>query len=106
MTILLVEDNPGDVGLIRIALRDSRVPTRLLMARDGEEALQFLHGEGSFLADSGAPSGSRVRRPMPLIGHGSEPLAVVERLAASRTIGYERHQIPQKPLARDAFSAP
>lgn len=52
MNILLVEDNPGDVGLIRIALRDSRVPTRLLVARDGEEALQFLHGEGSF---AGAP---------------------------------------------------
>ena len=48
MIILLVEDNPGDVGLIKIAFRESKLNNRLLVARDGEEALQFLRHEGAF----------------------------------------------------------
>lgn len=40
--ILLVEDNPGDVELIRIALRDCPFPNRLSVAKDGVEALGFL----------------------------------------------------------------
>jgi two-component system, chemotaxis family, response regulator Rcp1 len=45
LEVLLVEDNPGDVRLVREALRDSTVGTRLSVARDGEEALAFLRRE-------------------------------------------------------------
>jgi len=43
--ILLVEDNAGDVGLMREALSEAKVPNRLHVAQDGIEALQFLRKE-------------------------------------------------------------
>jgi CheY-like chemotaxis protein len=44
--ILLVEDNPGDVGLVREALRESKLLHRLSTAKDGEEALSLLRRQG------------------------------------------------------------
>jgi two-component system response regulator len=44
--ILYVEDNAADVELTMIALRRSRVPNRVHIARDGEEALDFLFCRG------------------------------------------------------------
>ena len=41
--ILLVEDNPGDVRLIREAFREADVETTFHAVRDGDEALEFLH---------------------------------------------------------------
>jgi chemotaxis family two-component system response regulator Rcp1 len=46
--ILLVEDNPGDARLTQEALREGRVHNRLHHARDGIEALAFLHREAPF----------------------------------------------------------
>src|SRR6266545_2325088 len=43
--ILLVEDNPADVRLTIEALKDTRVPARLHVARDGVEALRMLKDE-------------------------------------------------------------
>ncbi|ARJ67417.1 response regulator [Magnetospirillum sp. ME-1] len=40
--ILLVEDDPGDAGLVRIALRRSRHSCRLHHVKDGDEAMGFL----------------------------------------------------------------
>lgn len=40
--VLLVEDNPGDVRLIRRALAHGRPHTELHVAHDGPEALLFL----------------------------------------------------------------
>ncbi|MGQ9780623.1 MAG: response regulator [Bacillota bacterium] len=40
--ILLVEDNPGDIRLIREAFREGKFANRLHVATDGEEALAFL----------------------------------------------------------------
>jgi two-component system, chemotaxis family, response regulator Rcp1 len=42
--ILLVEDNPGDVRLVRESLRECGLPHRLTVAMDGVEALERLHG--------------------------------------------------------------
>lgn len=50
--ILLVEDNPGDVELARVALADSKVTNRLRVVEDGESALDYMHRRGRF---SGAP---------------------------------------------------
>jgi two-component system response regulator len=45
-TILLVEDNPDDVALATRALRRSNIKNELVVAGDGEEALQrILHGD-------------------------------------------------------------
>ena len=44
--ILLVEDNPGDVRLTMEALRDGKVRNNLHVAKDGVEAMAFLHQEG------------------------------------------------------------
>ena len=46
--ILLVEDNPGDARLAKEALVDSKIRNNLFVARDGEEALEFLFQKGSF----------------------------------------------------------
>lgn len=46
--ILLVEDNPGDVRLIREALKEGKVSNRLSVASDGVEAVAFLRNEGQY----------------------------------------------------------
>ncbi len=46
--ILLVEDNPGDVRLTKEALKDAKVLNDVYIAKDGVEAMQFLHKEGAF----------------------------------------------------------
>ncbi len=46
-TILLVEDNAGDVRLTREALREADVSVELTVVPDGEQALAFLRGEGA-----------------------------------------------------------
>ncbi|MCK4851898.1 MAG: response regulator [Candidatus Omnitrophica bacterium] len=51
--ILIVENNPADVRLIQEALVGGRMSTRLHVARDGAEALAFLHGEGKYTGVSG-----------------------------------------------------
>ena len=43
--ILIVEDNPGDVRLMREALRDLQPPVAIDVAMDEEQALRLLHNE-------------------------------------------------------------
>jgi chemotaxis family two-component system response regulator Rcp1 len=45
--MLLVEDNPGDVRLVREALQEGRMPCHLNVAKDGREATDFLWRRGS-----------------------------------------------------------
>jgi CheY-like chemotaxis protein len=46
--ILLVEDNPSDAELTLHALQKSNLANRIHLARDGEEALDFLFCRGDF----------------------------------------------------------
>jgi CheY-like chemotaxis protein len=46
--ILLVEDNPSDVGLTQRALAKSRVANELVVSEDGQEALDYLFGSGKY----------------------------------------------------------
>ena len=46
--ILLVEDNPNDVELTLHALGKYRLSTRVVVVRDGAEALDFLFSEGQY----------------------------------------------------------
>ena len=47
-SILIVEDKPGDVRLMREALRDLSPPAQVYVAVDGDEALQFIRQQGKF----------------------------------------------------------
>lgn len=44
--ILLVEDNPDDVELTRIAFAEAGIDRRLVVVRDGAEALDYLFARG------------------------------------------------------------
>src|ERR1017187_8753300 len=46
--ILLVEDNEGDVFLTTEAFKSAKVANNLNVARDGVEAMEFLHRSGPF----------------------------------------------------------
>jgi two-component system, chemotaxis family, response regulator Rcp1 len=48
MELLLIEDNPADVRLVREALVESGLAIRLHWAASGEEALGFLHRQAPF----------------------------------------------------------
>jgi CheY-like chemotaxis protein len=48
MQILLVEDDPKDVTLTLQALREENLVNNIQVARDGEEALDFLFCRGEF----------------------------------------------------------
>jgi chemotaxis family two-component system response regulator Rcp1 len=52
--ILLVEDNPDDVLLTAEVLRETRIPSDLHVAMDGEEAMDFFHRRDPF-ADAPVP---------------------------------------------------
>ncbi len=52
MEILLVEDNPDDVELTLHALQEENLANKISVARDGEEALEFLFCEGAHAARS------------------------------------------------------
>ena len=53
MEILLVEDSPTDRELTLRALEKAKVANRIEIARDGEEALDFLFGRGAFAGRAG-----------------------------------------------------
>ena len=46
--ILLVEDNPGDVRLTQEAFREARMPIKINVAMDGEEAIAYLRHQAPF----------------------------------------------------------
>jgi len=47
-TILLVEDNPSDIALTERALEKGRIANELVVVQDGQEALDYLWGGGSY----------------------------------------------------------
>jgi len=52
--VLLVEDDPGDVLLIREAFEYNKVQNHISVVNDGEQALAFLRNEGQY-ADARRP---------------------------------------------------
>jgi two-component system, response regulator len=46
--ILLVEDNPSDVDLTKRAFEKKNLANTLVVARDGQDALDYLFGSGAY----------------------------------------------------------
>jgi len=51
ITILLVEDNPGDVRLIKEVFKDGKVVNTLTVAKDGMDAMAILKDSSKELPD-------------------------------------------------------
>ena len=47
-TILLVEDNPSDIDLAKLALKKAGLEINLVVAENGHEALDYLFGLGNY----------------------------------------------------------
>jgi chemotaxis family two-component system response regulator Rcp1 len=47
--ILLVEDNPGDVRLIKEVFKDAKIYNSMQVAYDGEVAMEILRKEGEYI---------------------------------------------------------
>jgi CheY-like chemotaxis protein len=48
ISVLLVDDDPGDVLMIEEALESSGAPRNIFVVNDGEEAVSFLRQTGAF----------------------------------------------------------
>jgi CheY-like chemotaxis protein len=57
--ILLVDDDPNDIFLLKRALRQAHVRQPVRAVQDGEEAVHYLEGRGHF--------GDRRKHPLPCI---------------------------------------
>ena len=48
VTILLVEDDPGDQKLIKVSLKNQKIANKLYIVGTGEEAMDFLYHRGKY----------------------------------------------------------
>jgi CheY-like chemotaxis protein len=82
--VLLVEDDPGDVLLIREAFDFNKVHNNLKVVNDGEQALAYLKNEGAY-ADANRPDLVLLDLNLPR-KDGREVLAEVKADERLRTI--------------------
>jgi CheY-like chemotaxis protein len=54
-TVLLVEDDLNDIFLVKRAFKMARIQNPLQVVTDGEEAIQYLRGEGKYADRAGYP---------------------------------------------------
>jgi len=77
-TILLVEDDPQDVELILTALEEQHLAGKVMVVRDGEQALDYLYRRGEFQARAvGNPSVVLLDNKMPKV-NGLEVLKTIK----------------------------
>lgn len=81
--ILLVEDDPHDVELTLTGLTEYNLANEVVVARDGEEALDFLHRRGKFAGRTdGNPSVVLLDLKLPKVGG----LEVLRQLKTDETL--------------------
>jgi CheY-like chemotaxis protein len=85
--ILLAEDNPNDVVLIRRAFEESKALNPVQVVENGAEAIHYLAGEGSF-AD-------RSTYPFPVLFLLDLKMPVMDGLAVLRWL-HAHPEIPRK----------
>lgn len=76
--ILLVEDNPDDEALTLRALKKNNVANRVIVARDGAQALEYLFPEGGKLPVEQLPALILLDLKLPKV----DGLEVLKRLRA------------------------
>lgn len=84
--ILLVDDNPHDVVLIRLAFRKVGIIDTIQLVKDGTEAMRYISGEGSY--------GDRHQFPIPTL--------VLLDLKMPQTSGFEVLQWIRKQAHLDS----
>jgi CheY-like chemotaxis protein len=76
--ILIVEDDPNDVELTLTALADYNLANEVVVARDGQQALDYLYCQGEFSTrPTGNPAVMLLDLKMPKVG-GLEVLQQVK----------------------------
>jgi CheY-like chemotaxis protein len=84
--ILLVEDNPSDLELTLVALGKSQLANEVIVARDGQEAIDYLRCEGEWSArNPGNPAVILLDLKLPKID-GLEVLETIRSNAALKAI--------------------
>lgn len=85
--ILLVEDNPDDVELTRLAFDEAKIANQLVVVGDGAEALDYLFAQGKFADRDPAelPSIVLLDLNLPKVD-GREVLQAVRANEATRTL--------------------
>ena len=84
--ILLVEDDPKDVELTLTALEEYNLANEVVVAADGEEALDYLYGRGKFKARSNDnPAVMLLDLKLPKVD-GMEVLKQIKSDARTKTI--------------------
>jgi chemotaxis family two-component system response regulator Rcp1 len=84
ISVLLVEDNPGDVRLTMEALKEGKMINNVMVAADGVEALAILRREEPF-GSAGRPDLILLDLNLPKVG-GCEVLAEIKRDESLRRI--------------------
>ncbi len=85
--ILLVEDNPDDVELTRIAFDEAKIANNLVVVGDGAEALDYLFARGAHAGrdPSDLPSIVLLDLNLPKVD-GREVLQAIRANEATRTL--------------------
>lgn len=119
--ILLVEDNPGDVRLLREAFRDGQINNQLHTVTDGQAALNFIHRQDEY-EDAPRPDTVLLDLNLPRVDGedvlheikhhpelGDVPVIVLsgmdESLVESRDLDHDADEdaIIEKPVEPDEF---
>ena len=84
--ILLVEDNPNDLELTLVALEKSQLANEVIIARDGQEAIDYLACEGEWKERApGNPAVILLDLKLPKVD-GLEVLDMIRSNAALKSI--------------------